>query len=72
MTVATALFIVSGLGISDFRLIEAVTLGLLTKTRSFWLHSVLLYPFTALLFLHVYYAVGPRLRRKPKPSESGA
>ncbi|MBN2334302.1 hypothetical protein JXL21_02000 [Candidatus Bathyarchaeota archaeon] len=71
LTVATALFVVSGLGISEFRLIETLTLGLLTKTRSFWLHSVLLYPFTALLFLHIYYAVAPRLRRNVKSSESG-
>ncbi len=63
LTVLTALFVISGLGISDFLLMERVTFGLLTKSRSFWIHDNLLYPFTLLLFLHVYFTV---MRRRPR------
>lgn len=64
LTVATALFVISGLGISDYVLMERISLGLLTKTRSFWIHESLLYPFTALLFLHIYYTWLIRRPRK--------
>lgn len=63
LTIATALFLVSGLGISDFILMERITFGLLTKSRSFWIHDNLLYPFTLLLFLHVYFTV---MKRRPR------
>ena len=65
LTIATALFIISGLGISDYQLIELITLGLLTKARSFWIHDNLLYPFTILLFLHIYYTWLSRRPKKP-------
>lgn len=55
LTVLTALFVVSGLGISDYQLIEAITLGILNKAVSQRIHENLLYPFTILLFLHIYF-----------------
>jgi len=48
-----ALYIVTGLGITQYRTIEAITFGLLTKNLSFRTHEVLLYPFLALLVLHI-------------------
>jgi thiosulfate reductase cytochrome b subunit len=48
-----ALYIITGLGITQFRTVEKVTFGLLTKNLSFQIHEVLLYPFLALLVLHI-------------------
>jgi cytochrome b subunit of formate dehydrogenase len=60
LTVSTFLFVVSGIGITEYNLMNLMTFGLLTKDRSYLLHTVLLYPFTALLFLHIYYKMSPR------------
>ena len=57
LTLATLLFVVSGIGILEYNLVSFMTLGLLTKDRSYLLHSTLLYPFALLLFLHVYLKV---------------
>lgn len=63
MTVSTFLFVVSGIGITEYNLMNFITLGLLTKDRSYLIHNILLYPFTALLFLHIYYKMAPRINR---------
>jgi cytochrome b subunit of formate dehydrogenase len=68
LTISTLLFMVSGMGITEYNLMGFITFGLLTKDRSYLIHSILLYPFTALLFLHIYYTVAPRLRGN-KPSQ---
>ena len=57
LLVLTVLYLVSGLGITQYRIIEAVTLGLLTKNLAFRIHDVLLIPFFALLCLHIL--IGP-------------
>ena len=64
LIVSAFLFIVSGIGITEYNLMRFITFGLLTKDRSYLIHTTLLYPFTALLFLHIYYAVKPR-QEKP-------
>jgi cytochrome b subunit of formate dehydrogenase len=68
LLVFTVLYLVSGLGITQYRIIEAVTLGLLTRSLAFRIHDVLLIPFAALLCLHIL--IGPtawiysRMRKK--------
>jgi len=62
-TVVTSLYVVTGIGVSDHRLLERLSLGLLTKERSLWIHGNLLQLFTVLLFLHVYLKVRPTLQR---------
>jgi hypothetical protein len=64
LTVVTALYVVTGIGISDYRLVESLSLGLLTKERSLWLHGNLLQLFAVLLFLHIYFKVRPMMQRK--------
>jgi hypothetical protein len=61
-TAVTFLYVVTGMGISDYRLIEGLSLRILTKERSLWLHGNLLQLFAALLFLHIYLKVRPRLQ----------
>jgi len=66
LTLSTFLFMVSGMGIAEYNLMRFITFGLLTKDRSYLIHSTLLYPFTALLFFHIYLTVWPRLMRNQK------
>ena len=63
LTVVTSLYVVTGIGISDHRLMESLSLGLLTKERSLWIHGNLLQLFAVLLFLHIYFKVRPTLKR---------
>jgi hypothetical protein len=46
--------VITGFGITEFRTIEPLTLGLLTKPLSFQIHSALAYPFVVLLAVHIY------------------
>lgn len=46
--------LVTGYGITQFRLVEALTFGLLTKTLAFRIHGVLAIPLMVLLGLHIY------------------
>ncbi len=51
----TLVYLLTGLGITQFRIIEDLTFGLLSKNLSFRLHEALLAPFPILLSLHVFY-----------------
>lgn len=63
---ATALLtIVSGLGITEFRLVEMLTLGLLNKASAFKLHLWTWIPFLVLLAAHMLLTARPGwFRRK--------
>jgi hypothetical protein len=50
-----AIYMVSGLGITEARTVEAVSFGLLTKPVAFQLHNNLLIPFIIFLALHIAY-----------------
>jgi hypothetical protein len=52
------LYFVTGLGITEYRTVEALTFGLLTKTLSFKAHNILWIPFVILLILHVLQRTG--------------
>ena len=51
----TLVYLLTGLGITQFRMIEEVTFGLLSRSLSFRLHEELLMPFLVLLSIHVLY-----------------
>ena len=53
LLVVVILYIVSGFGISHFRVVETITFGLLTKNLSFRIHDVLWIPFIVLLLVHI-------------------
>jgi thiosulfate reductase cytochrome b subunit len=48
------LFLATGFGISEFRTVERLTLGLLTKQLAFRIHFELWLPLVVLLVMHVY------------------
>jgi cytochrome b561 len=66
-TIATIVFVVSGYGITEYRTVEAITLGLLSKSLAFQIHMSLGPLFIALLVSHVYLAL-----RRRAPTEKSA
>jgi thiosulfate reductase cytochrome b subunit len=48
-----ALYIITGFGITQFRMVESITFGLLTKNLSFKIHNALTIPFLVLLVVHI-------------------
>ena len=61
---AILLYLVSGLGITEFRTLERLTFGLLAKDTAFRLHDALLAPFIALLVLHITLPLLMRVLRR--------
>ena len=53
LTIFIIFYIVTGFGISNYRLIEPITFGLISKPIAFQLHSILIYPFVGLLLIHI-------------------
>lgn len=53
-TLVTLLLLLSGLGITEYRIIEKVTFGILDKATSFQVHNGLWPVFTVLLVAHLY------------------
>ncbi len=47
------IFIITGLGVARYRIIESITLGLLTKPISFQVHTYLIFPLIIFLYLHI-------------------
>ena len=63
--VVTVLVIITGFGITEYRTVEPLTSGLLTKALSFSLHIALEIPFIVLLVLHIYLTIiHPRISRR--------
>jgi cytochrome b subunit of formate dehydrogenase len=56
------IYIISGLGILYFRIISAITFGLLTKTMSLKIHNNLLIPFLIVLIFHIFLSLRFRKR----------
>ena len=64
--VTIILFIISGLGITQFKIMGLLTFGLLTKSLSFKIHSYLIYPLIIFVLLHLYYSYNLFNRFKKK------
>ena len=64
LLVVILIYLVSGFGITEFRVVEALTLGLLTKSLAFKMHDVLWLPLLILLVLHMFMPSFSRLFRK--------
>ena len=50
------LYVVSGFGVTEFRTVEAITFGLLTKNLSFTIHNNIWIPFVILLGTHILFS----------------
>ena len=47
------LLVITGLGITDWQIVEAATFGVLSKALSFQLHNILWIPFLVILAAHM-------------------
>ena len=65
----TIIYIITGLGITEFRIIEPATFGLLSKNLSFAIHDNLLIPFIVLLVLHIAVKPVKQIYRERKRKE---
>ena len=54
LTIMTLGYILTGFGITQYRIVETLTLGLLTKNLSFRIHTDLTAPFIISLLMHLY------------------
>jgi len=61
-------YIITGFGMTEYRIVELLTFGLLTKLLAFKIHTVLWGPFLILLILHIYQR--PRTVRQSTTSSS--
>ena len=54
LVIVTIAYLATGFGITEFRIVESFTFGLLTKNLAFKIHNNLGIPFIILIFLHIY------------------
>jgi len=47
-------YLITGFGMTEYRIVEPLTFGLLTKLLAFKIHTILWMPFLVLLILHIY------------------
>jgi thiosulfate reductase cytochrome b subunit len=61
-----ALYIITGLGITEYRIIEKITFGGLSRNLSFKIHDNLLYPFLVVLVAHIVLRYALKKKRLPR------
>jgi hypothetical protein len=59
------LYIITGLGITEYRIVEKITFGGLSRNLSFQIHDNLLYPFLVVLVAHIVLRYALRKKRTP-------
>ncbi len=64
LLLATAiLYLITGFGITNWQIVEPLTLGLLGKALSQYIHLFLAWVFIPLLAVHVYFTVRIRIKK---------
>jgi len=58
------IFIITGLGIARYRIIESITFGLLSKPISFQIHTYLIFPLVVFLYLHILFTWKKRKKKR--------
>ena len=69
LLVVAVIYLITGFGITEFRIVETLTLGLLTKSWAFRIHDILWIPFVILLVFHILFSPIVRLYRKAKSAK---
>ena len=54
LTVLVIIYLITGFGITEYRIVEPLTFGLLTKSLALKIHINLEIPFIILLILHIW------------------
>ncbi len=55
LTVVAIIYLITGFGITEYRIVESLTFGLLTKSLAHRIHIDLEIPFIILLVLHIWF-----------------
>lgn len=63
LLIVTMVYLISGFGIAEFKIVESITFGLFTKKLAFEIHEYLWIPFAVLLALHVFLPLAKRWLR---------
>jgi hypothetical protein len=63
LTSIIILFIITGFGITNYQIIESLTLGGLSKPLSFQIHTNLIIPLIILLVLHIIFTLGKKIQK---------
>jgi len=66
LAILVIIYLVTGFGITEFRTVETLTLGLLTKSLAFKIHNNLWIPFIILFGSHVFLTLIKK-RKKAMP-----
>jgi len=61
---AIILYVITGFGITEYRIVESLTFGLLTKNLAFRIHDGLIIPSMILLILHICFPYIIRLKKR--------
>ena len=69
LAIIAVLFLISGFGITEFRVVETLTFGLLSKSLAFKIHDALWTPFIILLGLHIFLSLFLRSRLKARKQD---
>ncbi len=64
LTIVIILFIATGFGITNYQIVESLTLGCLSKPLSFQIHTNLTIPLIILLIVHIGFTIGKKLWKK--------
>lgn len=67
LTVVIILFITTGFGITNYQIVESLTLGGLSKPLSFQIHTNLTIPLILLLIAHIGFTIGKKFWKKKQP-----
>ena len=54
LTVVVIIYLITGFGITEYRIFERLTFGLMTKSLAHQIHINLVIPFIILLILHIF------------------
>ena len=54
LTAAVIIYLITGFGITEYRIVETLTFGLLTKSLAHKIHINIVIPFIILLILHIW------------------
>ena len=54
LTVVVIIYLITGFGITEYRIVEPLTFGLLTRSLAHKIHIDIAIPFIVLLILHIW------------------
>ena len=64
--VVVIVYVITGLGITEYRIVESLTFGLLTKSLAFTIHDNILIPFLVLLTSHICFSFILKNNKRPR------